>query len=130
MVKLNWKWDLVRITPLAKTCIQLGVDPGGWKTAKGGVIPKPGKESEAGLTGQSGRKDSSSPDRGSTRTIQITPRRPVWVSAQEILHRRSRRTDQPYSTSVETKECHRSPIDGREISLQQRQPRPPGRTQL
>jgi len=41
--KLLWKWDPERIASLVKGCIQLGTHPADWKTAKGVVIPKPGK---------------------------------------------------------------------------------------
>jgi len=43
VVKLLWQWDPERITNLARLCIQVGVHPECWKTAKGIVIPKPGK---------------------------------------------------------------------------------------
>jgi len=43
IVKLLWKWDPDRITNLARLCIQVGTNPESWKTAKGVVIPKPGK---------------------------------------------------------------------------------------
>ena len=37
------KWDPERITNLTRLCIKAGSQPEGWKTAKGIVIPKPGK---------------------------------------------------------------------------------------
>jgi len=38
-----WEWDPSRITQLVRACIRLGHHPRIWKTAKGIVIPKPGK---------------------------------------------------------------------------------------
>jgi len=43
IIKVFWQWDEQRITQLVRTCIRLGVHPGIWKTARGVVIPKPGK---------------------------------------------------------------------------------------
>ena len=43
IVKLLWQWDPERITNLVRLCIQIGTHPESWKTAKGVVIPKPGK---------------------------------------------------------------------------------------
>jgi len=43
VIKLLWQWDPERITNLTRLCIQVGTHPEGWKTAKGIVIPKPGK---------------------------------------------------------------------------------------
>jgi len=43
IVKLLWEWDPERITNLVRLCIQVGTHPESWKTAKGIVIPKPGK---------------------------------------------------------------------------------------
>ena len=43
IVKVFWQWDQQRVTQLVRACIRLGFHPGIWKTAKGVVIPKPGK---------------------------------------------------------------------------------------
>jgi len=43
IIKVFWQWDEQRITQLVRACIRLGFHPGIWKTAKGVVIPKPGK---------------------------------------------------------------------------------------
>jgi len=43
IVKLLWEWDPERITDLVRLCIRVGTHPESWKTAKGNVIPKPGK---------------------------------------------------------------------------------------
>ena len=43
VVKLLWEWDPERITNLVRACIKAGTHPKEWKTAKGIVIPKPGK---------------------------------------------------------------------------------------
>jgi len=43
IVKVFWQWDEQRITQLVRACIRLGFHLGIWKTAKGVVIPKPGK---------------------------------------------------------------------------------------
>jgi len=43
IVKVMWEWAPARITALVRACIELGHHPEGWKTAKGVVIPKPGK---------------------------------------------------------------------------------------
>ena len=43
VVKVLWQWDPERITNLVRLCVQVGTHPEGWKTAKGIVIPKPGK---------------------------------------------------------------------------------------
>jgi len=43
IVKVLWDWAPGRITALATACIELGHHPESWKTAKGVVIPKPGK---------------------------------------------------------------------------------------
>ena len=43
IVKVLWQWDKQCITHLVRACIRLGFHPGIWKTAKGVVIPKPGK---------------------------------------------------------------------------------------
>ena len=43
IVKVFWQWDQERFTQLVRSCIRLGHHPKLWKTAKGVVIPKPGK---------------------------------------------------------------------------------------
>jgi len=43
IVKVIWDWAPGRITALVRACIELGHHPESWKTAKGVVIPKPGK---------------------------------------------------------------------------------------
>jgi len=43
IVKLLWSWDLERIANVTRLCVQVGTHPESWKTAKGIVIPKPGK---------------------------------------------------------------------------------------
>ena len=43
ILKLFWEWDRQRIVQLVRACICLGHHPEQWKTAKGIVIPKPGK---------------------------------------------------------------------------------------
>jgi len=43
IVKVFWQWDRQRIVQLVRTCIRLGYHPKLWRTAKGVVIPKPGK---------------------------------------------------------------------------------------
>jgi len=43
IVKFMWEWAPERIMALVRACIELGHHPEGWKTAKGVVIPKPGK---------------------------------------------------------------------------------------
>jgi len=43
IVKVIWEWASERITTLVRACIELGHHPESWKTAKGVVIPKPGK---------------------------------------------------------------------------------------
>ena len=43
IVKVFWHWDKQRVTQLVRACIRLGHHPNLWKTAKGVVIPKPGK---------------------------------------------------------------------------------------
>ena len=43
IVKVFWHRDRQRITCLVRVCIRLGYHPQLWKTAKGIVIPKPGK---------------------------------------------------------------------------------------
>jgi len=43
VVKLLREWDPARISTLTKLCIKSGTHPETWKTAKGVVIPKPGK---------------------------------------------------------------------------------------
>jgi len=42
-VKVFWQWDRQRITQLVRACIWTGYRPKVWKTAKGVVIPRPGK---------------------------------------------------------------------------------------
>ena len=43
IVKVFWQWDRQHFTQLVRACIRLGHHPKLWKTAKGVVIPKPGK---------------------------------------------------------------------------------------
>ena len=43
ILKVFWQWDQQRITQAIRACIRLGHHPELWKTAKGVVIPKPGK---------------------------------------------------------------------------------------
>jgi len=43
IIKVFWQWDCNRITQIVRACIWLGHHPEIWKTAKGVVIPKPGK---------------------------------------------------------------------------------------
>jgi len=43
IIKVFWQWDSDRITQIVRACIRLGHHPELWKTAKGVVIPKPGK---------------------------------------------------------------------------------------
>jgi len=43
IIKVFCQWDEQRITQLVRACIRLGFHPRIWKTAKGVVIPKPGK---------------------------------------------------------------------------------------
>jgi len=43
VVKLLWDWDPRRITALTRGAIRTGYHPRAWKTARGIVIPKPGK---------------------------------------------------------------------------------------
>jgi len=43
IVKVFWQWDRQRLTQLVRACIRLGHHPQLWKTAKGIIIPKPGK---------------------------------------------------------------------------------------
>jgi len=43
IIKVFWQWETQRITQLVRACIRLGHHPKLWKTAKGVVIPKPGK---------------------------------------------------------------------------------------
>ena len=43
IVKVFWQWDPERFTQLVRAYIRLGHHPRIWKTAKGVVIPKPGK---------------------------------------------------------------------------------------
>ena len=43
IVKVFWQWDQERFTQPVRACIRLGHYPKLWKTAKGIVIPKPGK---------------------------------------------------------------------------------------
>ena len=43
IIKVFWQWDRQRITQLVRAYIRLGYHPKLWKTAKGVVIPKPGK---------------------------------------------------------------------------------------
>ena len=43
ILKVFWEWDRQRIVQLVRACIRLGHHPELWKTAKGIVIPKPGK---------------------------------------------------------------------------------------
>jgi len=43
IVKLLWSWEPERINNLTRLYVQVGTHPGSWKTAKGIVIPKPGK---------------------------------------------------------------------------------------
>jgi len=43
IIKVFWEWDSERITQIVRACIRLGHHPELWKTAKGVVIPKPGK---------------------------------------------------------------------------------------
>jgi len=43
ILKVFWEWDHQRIVQLVRACIRLGHHPELWKTAKGIVIPKPGK---------------------------------------------------------------------------------------
>jgi len=43
ILKIFWQWDRQRITQLVRACIRTGYHPKIWKTAKGVVIPKPGK---------------------------------------------------------------------------------------
>jgi len=43
ILKVFWEWDRQRIVQLVRACICLGHHPELWKTAKGIVIPKPGK---------------------------------------------------------------------------------------
>jgi len=42
-IKVFRRWDGQRVTQLVRGCIRLGHHPKLWKTAKGVVIPKPGK---------------------------------------------------------------------------------------
>ena len=48
LVKVTWDWAPECITAMVRACIELGQHPGSWKTAKGVVIPKPGKPDYAG----------------------------------------------------------------------------------
>jgi len=43
IIKVFWQWDSEPITQIVRACIWLGHHPELWKTAKGVVIPKPGK---------------------------------------------------------------------------------------
>jgi len=43
IVKIMWEWAPERVTALVRACIELGHHTKSWKTAKGVVIPKPGK---------------------------------------------------------------------------------------
>jgi len=43
IVKIMWEWAPERVSALVRACIELGHYPKSWKTAKGVVIPKPGK---------------------------------------------------------------------------------------
>ena len=43
ILKVFWQWGEVRFTRLVRACIRLGHHPKLWKTARGVVIPKPGK---------------------------------------------------------------------------------------
>jgi len=43
VVKLLWNWDPRRITALTRGAIRTGYHPHAWRTARGIVIPKPGK---------------------------------------------------------------------------------------
>ena len=43
IVTVFWQWDSEQITQIVRACIRLGHHPELWKTAKGVVIPKPGK---------------------------------------------------------------------------------------
>ena len=43
IVKVFWQWDTQRFVQLVRACIRLGHHPTLWKTARGVVIPKPGK---------------------------------------------------------------------------------------
>ena len=43
IIKLLWEWDPERINNLTRLCIRIGTHPESWKTAKGIIIPKPGK---------------------------------------------------------------------------------------
>jgi len=43
ILKVFWEWDRQRIVQLVRARIRLGYHPELWKTAKGIVIPKPGK---------------------------------------------------------------------------------------
>jgi len=43
IIKVIWQWDSQLFVQLVRACIRLGHHPELWKTAKGVVIPKPGK---------------------------------------------------------------------------------------
>jgi len=130
IVKVYWQWDKQRITQLVRACIRLGFHPGIWKTAKGVVIPKPGKPDYSKVRAYRGHialgrhqqatgTDSSPPDRGPFGAQAGPTRGPVQMPEAEILCRCGCNSDESHPISMGTEKDSRYAVHGCQVGVQQ-----------